>query len=127
MADKYKVFVYGTLKRGFGNNRLLGGSKFLGKGVTEDKFALYESGIPFVIENESVSQISGEVYVVDRETLAHLDRLEGHPNWYCRKMVNILLGSSDDGNAATTIQGWIYFYSRRQGRLVKSGVFRITS
>ena len=124
MTDKHMVFVYGTLKRGFGNNRLLSGSKFLGEARTEDKFALYESGIPFVIEDEQVSQISGEVYEVDERTLARLDRLEGHPNWYFRKMVNISVNATERYETEKRIQAWIYFFPKRQGILIKSGVFQ---
>ena len=53
MDTKHKVFVYGTLKKGFGNHRFLRGSVFLGNARTNDHFALYESGIPFVIEKRS--------------------------------------------------------------------------
>ena len=123
MADKHMVFVYGTLKRGFSNNRLLSGSKFLGEARTEGKFALYESGIPFVIEIERVSQISGEVYEVDERTLALLDRLEGHPDWYCRKIVEVTINADACDEADKTIQAWIYFFPEKQGALVESGVF----
>ena len=123
MVDKYKVFVYGTLKRGFSNNRLLSGSKLLGKARTEGKFALYESGIPFVIEHEKVSQIAGEIYEVDKKTLSSLDRLEGHPAWYCRKMVDVSVDAKERHEKEKTMQAWIYFFPKKQGVLVKSGVF----
>jgi len=123
MAGKHMIFVYGTLKRGFGNNRLLSGSKFVGEARTEGKFALYESGIPFVIEDEQVSQVSGEVYEVDEKTLSRLDRLEGHPNWYCRKMVNVSIISEGNDKVGGTCCAWLYFFPKRQGQLVKSGVF----
>ena len=123
MAGKHMIFVYGTLKRGFGNNRLLSGSKFVGEARTEGKFALYESGIPFVIEDEQVSQVSGEVYEVDEKTLSRLDRLEGHPNWYCRKMVNISVNNKDPGELEKMIKAWIYFFPERQGVILESGMF----
>ena len=123
MTDKHMVFVYGTLKRGFSNNRLISGSKFVGEARTEGKFALYESGIPFVIEDEQVSQISGEVYEVDEKTLAQLDRLEGHPNWYCRKMVNISVNNKDPDELEKIIKAWIYFFPERQGVILESGMF----
>ena len=123
MAKKNMVFVYGTLKRGFVNNRLLCGSKFLGKARTEGKFALYEAGISFVIEDEQVSKISGEVYEVDERTLARLDRLEGHPSWYCRKMVNISINNKDLDEVTKMIEAWIYFFPVRQGVILESGMF----
>ena len=123
MTDKHLVFVYGTLKRGFSNNRLISGSKFVGEARTEGKFALYESGIPFVIEDEQVSQISGEVYEIDEKTLAQLDRLGGHPNWYCRKMVNISVNNKDPDELEKIIKAWIYFFPERQGVILESGMF----
>jgi len=121
MTEESLVFVYGTLKRGFGNHHLLSESRFVGQAVTKEKYSLYEAGIPFVIENEPVSHISGEVYAVDEKTLARLDCLEGHPDWYCRKSVDVSVNTSQGGQM---LEAWIYFFSKKQGVLVKSGVFR---
>jgi gamma-glutamylaminecyclotransferase len=120
MSEKQIVFVYGTLKRGFGNHHLLNGSKFIGQALTKEKYALYVSGIPFVIESEPVSQISGEVYEVDQKTLARLDRLEGHPDWYCRKMVYVSGNTNESGES---LKAWIYFFPKRRGVIVESGIF----
>ena len=54
----------------------------IGDGVTKNKYALYEAGIPYLVENEQVSKIKGEVYFVDETTFEILDSLEGHPSWY---------------------------------------------
>lgn len=75
------LFVYGTLKRDFGNHRLLGDSQFLGEASTEGQ--LYSAGIPYM--KHGPGQVQGEVYIVSDETLRRLDRLEGHPNWYLRQ------------------------------------------
>ena len=45
-----KVFVYGTLKRGYSNNYLLQSSECLGHATTKDRYAMYSSGIPYVTE-----------------------------------------------------------------------------
>ncbi|MDZ7697722.1 MAG: gamma-glutamylcyclotransferase family protein [Deltaproteobacteria bacterium] len=123
MNEKSLVFLYGTLKRGFGNHHFLDGSRFLGKAITKKKYALYVSGIPFVIENEPVSQISGEVYEVDEDTLARLDRLEGHPDWYCRKWINLIMERGSLNDVEKVNEAWIYFFPHKEGVLVKSGVF----
>jgi gamma-glutamylaminecyclotransferase len=68
-----------------------------------------------VIENEQTSEIHGEVYRVDDLTLERLDQLEGHPDWYERKEVEIL---SDNGE---NIISWLYFYPIKTGQLVKNG------
>ena len=84
-----KVFVYGTLKRGHGNHILLKDSKCLGAGITENKYVMYSSGIPFVSKQFGLTRISGELYEVDELTLNSLDMLEGHPTWYKREIVSV--------------------------------------
>jgi gamma-glutamylaminecyclotransferase len=111
----HTVFVYGTLKSGFSNHHYLNGSDYLGAGKTVEKHAMYESGIPYVIADDPVSYIFGEVYSVDGLTLERLDNLEGHPDWYERKKVEVLL----DNDA--TILSWLYFYPQKSGKLVKNG------
>jgi gamma-glutamylaminecyclotransferase len=82
--------VYGTLKKGYSNSYLLHDASFVGSGVTADKYPMVSNGIPFVIEDKGVGyNIKVEVYRVNADTLANIDRLEGHPNWYERKQVKI--------------------------------------
>lgn len=119
----HKIFVYGTLKRGHGNHRYLAGSKFLGAGKTRNKYAMYVSGIPFVIVTEPVSQISGELYEVDDQTLCKLDQLEGHPNWYQREQVEICLDNNFGKSSAVT--AWLYFNEDKSGTLIPSGCFTL--
>lgn len=90
------VFVYGTLKQGYWNNRLLETCKFISEGLLPDHKAYYYGSVgsfPFVEENEGTS-VSGEVYLINSNTLANLDRLEGYsgPNrhsFYLRKTSKI--------------------------------------
>ena len=107
------VFVYGTLRSGFGNHSLLSSSKFLGKGKTRKKYALYQVGIPFLVENESHKQIVGELYSVSSRVLLGLDMLEGHPKWYQRKKSTIIVNGKN-------YRAWIYF-NKPQGELIESG------
>ena len=51
------VFVYGTLRKGHGNHKLIEGGRFMGSGLTVKKYAMYSRGIPFVSEDEPVSRI----------------------------------------------------------------------
>lgn len=102
-----KVFVYGTLKRGHGNHVLLEQSKFLGAGVTTEKYVMYKSGVPFVSKQLKLTTIFGELYSVDELTLNNLDMLEGHPNWYKREKISISY-ISDEGKTNTT-EAWLYF------------------
>lgn len=83
---KLRVFVYGTLKRGFWNNHaFLGTAAFLGEAVSvADCFHMYDGGFPYVTNN-GISRIKGELYEFeDERILAGLDRLEGVPTHYVR-------------------------------------------
>jgi gamma-glutamylaminecyclotransferase len=108
------VFVYGTLRRGFWNHRLLSKAEFVGAGKTKARYAMYVDGIPYVVKEE-VSQIVGEVYAVDRETLDDLDCLEGHPSWYERHEVGIKL---EDGQQRVA---WMYLSRQGRGKLNVAG------
>ncbi len=119
MPEKNLVFVYGTLQRNFSNHRYLAESKFLGTARTQEKYALYSDGLPFLVLNEPVSQIQGELYEVDDITLDLLDDIEGHPDWYRREQVEICL---DDGSNSI-MKAWVYFNEDNSGTLVPSGVF----
>ena len=94
MADKVKsgirVFVYCTLKAGHGNHRALEKAEKLGTCVLNGPFTLIDLGwFPGLIEAPSKAQnkVLGEVYLIDEATLAVLDRIEGHPNFYERKKI----------------------------------------
>lgn len=80
-----KVFVYGTLKRGYGNNALLAKAKFIEKRVLPG-FKLYNAGFPVARESPGDS-IVGEVFEIskdDKNTLQWLDRLESNGRMYNR-------------------------------------------
>ena len=76
---KRLVFVYGTLKRGQGNHRVMGQSKFLQTFVTEAKFTMYSNGgFPYVCEGGETA-ISGELFEVNtEEDSRRINRLEGY-------------------------------------------------
>lgn len=112
---KHIIFVYGTLKEGFGNHHLLEGAYFVGHGVTLRKYSLYVSGIPFVFKGEAVSHIYGELYKVGGLTLKRTDHLEGHPEWYRRDEIQVV---TEEGRNLTA---WLYFYPEKRGKLVKTG------
>ena len=116
MGEKIYVFVYGTLRKGFGNHYLLRDSKFIGYGITKEKYSLYVDGIPYVVKIPN-TQIKGEVYEVDKHTLDELDELEGHPDFYRRELIDVIVNGK-------TIKAWIYFFPYPKGELIKSGDFK---
>jgi gamma-glutamylaminecyclotransferase len=73
-----RVFVYGTLKRGRGNHHFLQGQRYIGKGNTLPRYALYDlGGYPGMVETEDQpAAIAGEIWEVDDDCLAELDELE---------------------------------------------------
>lgn len=87
-----KVFVYGSLMRGFSNHhRLAGeGSQFLQEAETTPEFKMVSLGaFPGILEGGKTS-IKGEVFEVDAEVKKGLDYLEGHPTFYRRTPITLL-------------------------------------
>ena len=102
----YLVFVYGSLKRGFGNHSIVSDSKFVSKGVTlEPVYDLVGlGGFPGALRNGE-NAIEGELYLVDRRTFRRLDQLESNGSMYQREVipvVNIETGEIE--------QAWIYIF-----------------
>lgn len=84
-----KVFVYGTLKQGFGNHEILGDSKYLFSTKLNLKYAMIDTGsFPALVPSNKTHGIFGEVYDVSLETLEELDWLEGVPHLYKRIHTN---------------------------------------
>lgn len=91
------VFVYGTLLAGEPNHRLLEAASFVGAAETAPVFSLVDLG-PFpALVGGGERAVVGEVYEVDRPTLARLDLLEGHPRFYKRQRIAL-----DDGRQVET-------------------------
>ena len=101
-----KVFVYGTLKSGHGNNRVLGVSKKIGDVTTAKNFRMYSNGyFPMIIRDKDGYKITGELYEADEFTIQRLDRLEGVPHLYHRDSCTVI---DCDGKK---IQAYVYIYS----------------
>lgn len=76
--SKILVAVYGSLRKGLGNHRLLQNSKYLGEFKTEPVFSLYSLGsYPGLKENGTTSVVM-EVYEVNKETAIRVDNLEDY-------------------------------------------------
>lgn len=91
-SKKHKVFVYGTLKRGYHNHRLLEKALYLGKARTTAKWAMIGKSLPFpylLERNDNGYYVEGEVYEVSDSELWALDRLEGVPTHYRKENVYV--------------------------------------
>jgi gamma-glutamylaminecyclotransferase len=86
-----RVFTYGTLLTGEPNHRVLRGSRCLGPARTPPRFTLVDLGAYPGMLAQGTSSVEGELFEVDAEVLAALDRLEGHPTFYTRGPI-ILVG-----------------------------------
>lgn len=115
------LFVYGTLKKGFHNNRLLADQEFISEARTSMSYIMESRGIPYVYERCKAwqngilvegDQITGELYRVNDEALPAIDQLEGHPRWYRRKKVDILPPFGT--NKFCKISAWLYFMQINQ-------------
>lgn len=117
-----KVFVYGTLQRGFHNHALLGDSRFIGAASTTEQYVLRSrpGGIPFVGRDLQVSNITGELFEVDSKLLPRLDQLEGcrmdqpERSWYHRELIEV----SCNGKLH---RAWIYFNPDTREPIVPRG------
>lgn len=117
----HRVFVYGTLRHGFGNHRLLLESNYLGNHKTEPEYNMVSLGAyPAVLPN-GITSIVGEVYEVNDEVFQRLDQLEGYPSLYDRMEINTNWGPA-----------WMYFmndqdlqrFRSRPADVVQSGDWR---
>lgn len=97
-----KLMVYGTLQRNHGNNRLLQNAEFLGVAVTKKKYVLLNCGFPFAIPHTPdedvypLLPITGEVFEVKEDDVSRCDRLEGHPSWYRREKIKVVLQDQEE-------------------------------
>ncbi len=90
---RYKLFVYGTLKRGFCNHRYLEGCQFVAPVSTKKRYPLVapKKWYPYLIDAPGEGeQIEGELYETDYKTLRRIDRLEEYPRYYGRKYIEVV-------------------------------------
>lgn len=121
---KHLVFVYGTLKKGYGNHRLLTGAEFVGNFATAPDYKIYCNGAyPYMVEVGAGKgvPVEGEIYRISDEEQQRCDRLEGHPHMYLRKSIPIMhkIEENVQDLIPTTIEGveaYIYQHSVRGSR-----------
>ena len=95
------VAVYGTLKKGFGNHRIIEHCKYIGSDLLEG-FDLYDLG-PFPGVVKGNDKVFVEIYQLDNEgTKRSLDQLEGYPVLYNKNTVFTNFGPAT-----------IYIYNQR--------------
>lgn len=102
------IAVYGSLRRGFSNHGYLShhDAEFIGTGWING-FEMYSMiHYPMIVPGEG--QVQVEVYRVSLATLARIDRLEGHPSFYCRQVTPVILDSQE------ALQAYVYIGTHDQ-------------
>lgn len=115
------VFVYGTLLRGQPNhNSFLGSCFCLGAATTKQQFVMFGAGFPLArLPNDDdngyfVGHIRGEVFSVEKDVLARLDALEGHPTFYERRITDI--------EEFPRLTCWMYHWTEQRGSILSEQV-----
>lgn len=111
------VFVYGTLKRGGGNHAFLANQRFLGEARTAPGFTLYSLGdYPGMVRAPGdTAGVTGELWVIDDDCLAELDRLEGLDEGLYER-IDVVLAPNHLASSAQT-----YLYARPHHGLAPVG------
>ena len=118
-----KVAVYGSLRKGLGNHRVLGDSKLIGKEWVPNYEMFSLGSFPGIRNGEG--SIFVEVYKVDSDTLERLDMLEGYHskdsvnNFYDKEEVSTKFGDA----LIYTLQGERY----KRSPIVSSGNWKAHS
>lgn len=96
--SNHTVAVYGSLRQGLHNHRLLTNAEYLGTDNIPG-FDMYSmGGFPFLKPSDTEAKTVIEVYNVTDDEFTRLDHLEGYPSFYDRKQVPTKHGDA-----------WIYF------------------
>lgn len=93
-------FVYGSLKRGYWNNRWLGDAEFVTEAISYKEFLMVAQGVPFILGEEQLPEqyhrflapVEGEVWKGDEETMKQLDLLESNGVMYDRFLMETRCG-----------------------------------
>ncbi|MEC4892193.1 MAG: gamma-glutamylcyclotransferase family protein [Oscillatoria sp. PMC 1051.18] len=93
---RVNVFVYGTLLPGEINHYLMAGSVFLADDSLANAELYNASKYPILIIGKGV--VHGKHYQVPLKNMEALDKLEEHPNYYCREILTLTSGK----------QAWVY-------------------
>lgn len=95
MDDIY-LFVYGTLKKGKHNHGIISHCKYIGKcKLLYNHYVLKNGPLPYLCFQRrylnDYTHVYGELYKVTQNDIEMLDKFEGHPNFYKRKLIPVHL------------------------------------
>lgn len=93
-AARQLVFVYGTLMRGEHHHNVMGTSPFVGEALTLPEFELHLVEYYPALVRGGRTAVRGELFEVELTTLARLDELEEHPEFYVRERISLANGGA---------------------------------
>ena len=108
----HHLFVYGTLKKGFPLHRAMLGARYLGPHQTADCHPMFVAGprfAPMMLNEPGEGRhVRGELYQIDSQELASLDKIEsiGKPGNF-----RVVLKLMPIGGGAS-VDAWVYMKSR---------------
>jgi gamma-glutamylcyclotransferase (GGCT)/AIG2-like uncharacterized protein YtfP len=99
----FRLFVYGTLKRGGIRHGPLAAQRYLGEARTTPRYALVDLGdFPGLVASpEGGMAVHGELYEVNCSLVDWLDATEGAPEWFALELIEL---AGQEGVV------WAYFY-----------------
>ena len=118
------ICVYGSLRAGKGNNRLLRDSELLSTEVINIPYRMVSlGGFPGLIPSDENHDIVVEIWEVNDYTYRSVECLEGFPSFYQKALVPTSLGEVEvyvlespryqSGYDAVESGDWNEFYKRR--------------
>lgn len=123
-----RVFVYGTLKKGFYNHQFLSAAslaRFVGGATCAERLHMAVGGpnmIPFMQDPAGAKTclVRGEVYEVDNPTLAELDRIEGVPHHYHRRETLVKIHSCPQAAETSSSTSTLTSINEKSGMAAKT-------
>ena len=77
---------------------------------TKDKYPLVVDGLPYLFEKKGEGyNVKVDVFKVSDANLKNIDMLEGHPRWYKRKQIPIIVKGRE-------LMCWVYFNPQEESR-----------
>lgn len=118
--ERTRVFVYGSLKRGYGLEHNLDHQLFIGEDVLHGYHMISLGVYPAIFRTAATAdcRVHGEVYDVTNACLNRLDEVEGVPNFYHRATVRL------ETHGAAQVYCHHYPSNRRSFERVMGGVWR---
>lgn len=118
-----KIAVYGSLRKGFHNHRLLENEScvFIGEGFTRPEYTLFPIASFPGIKKNGTTAVKVEVYEVKEDYLPRIDALEGYsenrePTFYDRKSIPVKMLDGDE------VEVFVYEYvDENENPIIESG------